>query len=53
MDKSQIRTKKDDANDAKVWALYDDTIKLLIREPLLMERKLSYNPVSQLTPRDR
>ena len=23
MDKNQIRTKKDDANDAKVWALFE------------------------------
>ena len=47
MDKIQIRTKKDDdAKNAKVWALYKDAIKLLTWEPLLIVRRLSYNPVS-------
>ena len=35
-DKRQIRTNKDDCMDAKVCALYDDTIKILGREPLLI-----------------
>ena len=47
MDKSQIRTKKDDdAKYAKVWALHKDAIKLLTWEHLLIVRRLSYNPVS-------
>ena len=52
MDKSQIWTKKDDdAKYAKVWALHKDAIKLLTWEPLLIVRRLSYNPVSKLTDR--
>ena len=39
MDKIQITTKKDDAKNAKVWALSPkDMIKLLTWEPLLIER---------------
>ena len=34
------------AKYAMVWALYDDTIELLTWEPLLIVRRLSYNPVS-------
>ena len=35
-DKIQIRTNKDDCNDAKVCALYDNTIEIFGREPLLI-----------------
>ena len=36
--KEPNRTNKGDCKDAKVCALYDDTIKILAREPLLIER---------------
>ena len=42
MDKTQIRTKKDEMPSMqKVWALHEDAIKLLTWEPLLIVRRLS------------
>ena len=50
MDERQIRTKKDDMPSMQRFELSPTDMLKLNREPLLIVRYLSYNPVPQLVP---